>query len=44
MVIPLGRPYGHQELCLLEKDPLGKVTRHEILGVAFVPLTGEHSQ
>ena len=42
MVIPLGRPYAHQELCLLEKDPLGKVTRHELLGVAFVPLTGEH--
>ena len=42
MVIPVGRPYGHQELCLVEKDPLGKVVRRAVLGVAFVPLTGEH--
>ena len=40
MVIPVGPPHGHQELCLLEKDPNGGISLGEVLGVAFVPLTG----
>ncbi len=43
LVIPLGPPYGYQELCLLEKDSDGVVTQRRVLGVAFVPLTGGHS-
>jgi protein-L-isoaspartate(D-aspartate) O-methyltransferase len=40
MVIPVGLPYSHQELCLLEKRLDGEVSVREVLGVAFVPLTG----
>jgi len=40
MAIPIGPPYGHQALCLLEKDSIGEVRWREVLGVAFVPLTG----
>lgn len=40
MVVPVGPPYGHQELCVLEKEPEGDVRVREVLGVAFVPLTG----
>jgi len=40
MAIPVGPPYGHQELCLFEKDTDGEVRWREVLGVAFVPLTG----
>lgn len=43
LVIPLGPPYGYQELCLLEKSEAGAVTQRQVLGVAFVPLTGGHS-
>jgi protein-L-isoaspartate(D-aspartate) O-methyltransferase len=43
LVIPLGPPYGYQELCLLEKNSAGAVTHRQVLGVAFVPLTGGHS-
>ncbi len=42
LVIPVGLPYMHQELLLLEKDQQGKITT-TILDVAFVPLTGEHA-
>ncbi len=41
MVIPVGEPYGEQELRLLHKDAEGRVTARTILAVAFVPLTGE---
>ena len=40
MVIPVGMPYFHQELMVVEKDTTGSVTTREVLGVAFVPLTG----
>ena len=38
MAIPVGKPYGLQELRLVEKDADGRVTSHDVLGVAFVPL------
>lgn len=38
MAIPVGRPFGHQELVLISKDETGKVDSRDILGVAFVPL------
>ena len=41
MVIPLGRPYFHQELTLVEKDENGELNIRDILGVAFVPFQGE---
>ena len=41
LVIPVGLPYSHQELMVLEKDDNGKVTTRNVLGVIFVPLTGE---
>jgi protein-L-isoaspartate(D-aspartate) O-methyltransferase len=40
MVIPIGPPYGDQDLLLITKDAAGAVTRRVILPVAFVPLTG----
>ena len=40
LVIPLGAPHGDQELVLVTKDAAGVVSRHDILAVAFVPLTG----
>ena len=39
MVIPVGEPYGEQELRVLHKDTEGKVTSRNVLSVAFVPLT-----
>jgi protein-L-isoaspartate(D-aspartate) O-methyltransferase len=38
MAIPVGEPYGLQELMLVEKDEAGRVEQHAVLGVAFVPL------
>ena len=38
MAIPVGEPYGLQELMLVEKDEAGRVEHRAILGVAFVPL------
>jgi len=43
LVIPVGLPYMHQELLLLEKDEQGEITTTKVLDVAFVPLTGEHA-
>lgn len=40
LVLPLGPPYGRQELMLIEKDRRGKAQATNILGVAFVPLVG----
>ncbi len=42
MVVPLGPPGLGQELTVFEKDARGDITRREVLGVAFVPLTGTH--
>ncbi|MCG6939594.1 MAG: protein-L-isoaspartate(D-aspartate) O-methyltransferase [Gammaproteobacteria bacterium] len=41
MVIPVGQPYFHQELMLVEKDENGELAVRDILGVAFVPFQGE---
>jgi protein-L-isoaspartate(D-aspartate) O-methyltransferase len=38
LVIPVGQPYSHQELMLVEKDLEGNSHTRNILGVAFVPL------
>ncbi|KAA3627607.1 MAG: protein-L-isoaspartate(D-aspartate) O-methyltransferase [Proteobacteria bacterium] len=40
LVAPLGTPYSHQTLVLLEKDANCTITVRNILPVAFVPLTG----
>ena len=44
LVIPVGESGGAQNLYLVEKQPDGRVTRRHILGVRFVPLTGEGSR
>ena len=41
LVIPVGRPGWSQELKLLEKLADGQVREKDVLGVAFVPLTGK---
>ncbi len=41
LVIPVGRQGRVQELTVLEKSGDGRVTRHEVLPVRFVPLTRE---
>lgn len=38
LVIPVGQPYSHQELILVEKDPQGEIHIRDILSVAFVPM------
>lgn len=38
MVIPVGKPYMHQELMLLKKDSQGNHQLQKILDVAFVPM------
>jgi len=38
LVIPVGEPYGYQNLMLVEKDERGEIRTHTILGVAFVPM------
>ncbi len=38
LVIPVGQPYYHQDLVLVEKDDTGEVSIKDVLGVAFVPL------
>ena len=43
LVIPVGMPYYHQELIVVEKDAQGNVSTRDVLGVAFVPLTGDHN-
>lgn len=40
LVIPVGLPYMPQELLLIEKDASGQCHTRDVLGVAFVPLTG----
>lgn len=42
MVIPVGQPFLHQELTLVEKDENGELNIRNILSVAFVPFQGEH--
>jgi protein-L-isoaspartate(D-aspartate) O-methyltransferase len=38
MAIPVGEPFGSQDLVLVEKDQRGDVAIRTILGVAFVPM------
>lgn len=40
LIIPVGPPYRSQELLLIEKDLRGELHTRELLGVAFVPMTG----
>lgn len=42
LVIPLGLPRMPQQLVVVEKRPDGSLSRKNVLGVAFVPLTGTH--
>ena len=42
LIIPVGEPYGHQELILVEKDSQGEIHTRDILGVAFVPMVDTH--
>lgn len=42
LVIPVGQPYGRQDLLLVEKNLTGEIHQRNMLPVAFVPLTGEH--
>ncbi|MDH3526239.1 MAG: protein-L-isoaspartate(D-aspartate) O-methyltransferase [Gammaproteobacteria bacterium] len=44
LVIPVGLPYMHQELMLVEKDAGGGTHTRDILGVAFVPLRQEQDR
>jgi protein-L-isoaspartate(D-aspartate) O-methyltransferase len=39
LVIPIGLPYSHQELMLVQKQASGEISVTDVLGVAFVPLT-----
>ncbi|PLX84299.1 MAG: protein-L-isoaspartate O-methyltransferase [Desulfuromonas sp.] len=41
LVVPVGMPYMHQELMAVEKDQHGVLHTRDVLGVIFVPLTGE---
>lgn len=40
MVIPIGLPYMHQELMVVDKDANGLCHTRVVLDVSFVPLTG----
>lgn len=41
MAIPVGNPFGPQQLILATKDDTGRVTTQKVLAVRFVPLTGD---
>jgi protein-L-isoaspartate(D-aspartate) O-methyltransferase len=43
MVVPVGLPWGSQELWLIEKHAVGAESRQRVLPVAFVPLVGSRS-
>lgn len=40
MVIPVGNPFGTQQLIVVKKESDGHITTQKILPVRFVPLTG----
>ena len=42
LVIPVGFPYSYQELMVVEKRANGEIQTRKVLGVSFVPLTGEY--
>jgi protein-L-isoaspartate(D-aspartate) O-methyltransferase len=39
LVIPVGMPFGYQELMVVQKSDAGELKQASVLGVAFVPLT-----
>jgi len=41
LVLPVGEPFGYQTLKAVHKDEQGNTQVRDVLGVAFVPLTGE---
>jgi len=41
MAVPVGNPFGQQQLILATKDNTGRVTTQKVLAVRFVPLTGD---
>ena len=41
MVIPVGPQWSGQDLLLITKDAVGRVSRRSLLAVRFVPLTRE---
>ncbi len=43
LVIPIGQPFMYQDLLLIEKKASGEISEKNVLGVSFVPLTGNHS-
>lgn len=44
LVIPVGQPFYHQELMVVEETSEGTLETRQVLGVAFVPLVGDHSR
>lgn len=44
LVIPLGSPYGYQELLVLKKNTKHELESRTVLGVRFVPLTGIYNK
>lgn len=42
LVMPLEQRFGHQQLVLVTREDDGTVAQQDLLGVAFVPLVGEH--
>ena len=44
LVIPVGLPYSYQELMVIEKKENGEIETKKVLGVSFVPLTGDHAE
>jgi protein-L-isoaspartate(D-aspartate) O-methyltransferase len=42
LVLPVGQPFGVQQLVRVVKEPNGELTTQQILPVRFVPLTGDH--
>ncbi|RLJ20979.1 protein-L-isoaspartate O-methyltransferase [bacterium endosymbiont of Escarpia laminata] len=44
LVIPIGMPFSHQELMVVEKEESGGISVRDVLGVAFVPLTRSSSK
>jgi len=43
LVLPIGPPYGYQQLVVVEKRLKGGIEMKEVLGVAFVPLTRQRT-
>ncbi len=43
LVIPVGPPYGYQELLLITREEAGNIRTQKILGVAFVPLINDQN-